>query len=468
MKQCKLCSKALPDRARFCPSCGTECTAATPDSSPRRQTGRVEADTRAVSGDRKKRRKVRQTRLIGFVLAVLAVMAGVIFALSEGCRKPAVQSYPAAPAETQDKPGYTSQFADSDASSTKIEVPGVTGLPLAEARLQLERLGLAVEATAAGYDPAYADGIVLSQSKAAGEWALSGDHVALTYNALPLTCNVFAFGPREGRITLGNLLEVCGTLGTTNPTFAFSIIIHAGADYELKGGFRCLTGANEKMPIARVNTQLVREGKAIRGLIAENAYDDSIGWTISLDDWTGFHFDNVTGYDVVISSREDAALSIGRSYQPMDTKSMTLLDCGFDGGRIRLDVATQKQMIIRLTDVDLSTGYPNSAEVAGDRAPVWQVKLPVNSYQWIAVTIDGSGGEPVGEMKATGTQFIETKSTAKNARPSSFDGVSYTVDGDTLVISVTVPDGQTYNVYEIAWLELTMGDGAYTFKTRIR
>ena len=417
--------------------------------------------------------------LLLLALAAALIVAALLFILPNACAKTTVQStpaYPAALAGTDvanagavDGPqAYTSQFTQTDAESAKVEMPDVTGQPLAQAKKQLEQLGLVVESAASGYDASKADSTVLTQSKQPGEWALTEDHVALTYNALPMTLNVFGFAPHEGRITLGNLIAVCKMLDTTNPTFSFSIVIHAQEEYELKGGFRCLTGEGEETPIARVNTQLLREGKAIKGLVADNAYDDSIGWTIALDDWTGFHFDHVTGYDVTVTSREDESLQLKRSYSPDETKSMTLLDCGFDGGRVRLDVTGQKQWIIRLTDEALAAGYPNSVQGKGDKAPVWEVKLPIDSYRWIEAVIDGMDGQSIDAMQAEGLKFLYSKTTAKDKKPSSFDGVSYKVDGDTLVIAVTVPDADEFRVYDIAWLELSLYDGAYQFKTRIR
>ena len=480
MRRCESCSEPIPDQAKFCPSCGEECTplAETIAAEPTARPDEPYTDSSAqdcpddqprvpAHGAKRKRRRIRRARFFPLLGIVLLLIVGIVLLL-RGCgKRAALQATPALPADAQATPVYTSQFASTDASATQLEVPDVVGMAFDAACARLEQAGLVVDASAAGYDSASAVNAVLTQSRAAGETALSGDHIALTYNALPLTLNAFAFSPREGRITLGNLIAVCDLLDTTNPTFTFSVVIHATEDYELKGGFRCLTGASEKTPITRVNTQLLREGKAIQGLVAENAYDDSIGWTISLDDWTGFHFDHVTGYDVTIASRADASLSLSSSYSPVQTKSMTLLDCGFSGGRVRLDVAGQKQLVIRLTDDNLHTGYTNSAS-PGTRAPVWTVKLPIDSYRWIEATVDGSGGEPTAQMRATGRMFVDDKGGADDKKPVAFDGVSCSVDGDTLVIFVTIPDELDYSVYEIAWLELTSDNGAMTFKSRIR
>ena len=80
-----------------------------------------------------------------------------------------------------------------------------------------------------------------------------------------------------------------------------------------------------------------------------------------------------------------------------------------------------------------------------------------------AATVDGTGGEPLSGMRATGGLFA-----GKDSKAKSFDGVSYTVEGNVMVVSVPIPKDIGFDPYELTWMELATGDGAYPKKIKIR
>lgn len=469
------CNKPLSDSAKFCTTCGAVCADAENDFRPNatekapgaqpdgRPAKRAEpAGKTPGTPVRKKRKPAKKGKggLYILIAAALLIAAAIIVVSTRGCKKPA--SVPAA-ALVDTKIESGSDVVSPDGSSARVETPELTGLPLADASAKLAQAGLVADVHEAGYDPAYADSVVTAQSVAAGEWLTKGDHVTLSVNTLPLSLTVLQTSVRSGRITLGNVVEICRTMGTNNPNFDYSIVIHAVEDYEFKGGFRCLVGTGEETPISRVNTQFLRDGTLVNGFESAVGYKDSIVWTFALEDWMGFHFENVTGYDVYLSNRVDTASAVSKSFLPDATKSMALIDCPTNNGRIRVDIPTSSALTIRITDDKLPGGYTNSPNGTGSLAPKWDSKLVMSSYKWISATIDGTGGEAQDAMQATGSKF-----TKKGGQATTFDGVSYTAEGDVMVISVPIPADMDFDPYAISYIELSFGDGAYTEKIKVQ
>ena len=478
MKRCKRCNKLLIDTAKFCTTCGAVCedaaetdaakpSAAEAPRAPKPDAQKAVPDNaaEAKAPAQKKRKSKKKKRRIGtlvLLIVALIIAAAIILVAARSCKRAKPASVP--PAALADTQGAEDAApAAPDASLTRIEVPTLTGLTLAEATQKLEDMGLVADVYETGYDPAYADGYVFTQDVAAGSTLSKGDHVALTANALPLSLTVLQTSVRAGRITLGNVVEICRSMGTTNPNFDYSIVIHAVEDYEIKGGFRCLVGSDEETPISRVNTQFLREGTLVNGLSSTVAYDDAIAWTFALEDWMSFHFENVTGYDVYLTNRVDTATAVAKSFAPDKVQSMALVDCPTNAGRIHVDIPTADALAIRITDAALPAGYENSPAGTGTSVPKWEVKLVVGSYLWISATVDGTNGEPQESMQATGRQFVQ-----KGAQPTSFPGVSYTVNETVMVISVPIPADIGFDPYAISYLELNFGDGAYTDKIKIQ
>lgn len=483
MRRCKRCNKPIHDSAERCPTCGAPVEDVPEKATPqpvtpqraRTKAASPAADARisapaqkpspareaASSASKKTGVKPKQSAPVKqggrgtVVLLILAVIiaAALILVLVKRCGGKSASAQPAS---------AEAVAAASEAVSTRVSAPDVVGLNVNEASEKLASLGLAADTLPAPFDAAYSDGAVLAQSVAAGEPLVKGDHVTLTVNTLPLSLEVLQISPRAGRITLSNLLEICRSMGTTNPNFDYKIVIHAVEEYQLIGGFRCLVGSDEETPISRVTTQLLREGASVKGFESAVAYEDSIAWTFALEDWMGFHFENVTGYEVSIASRVDASGGAQKTFLPEQVRSMAIVDSVFEGGSVRVDIPAENALTVRITDDALVSGYSNSP-TAGSAKPKWDVKLVVGSYLWLCATVDGTNGEPQSGMRASGQQFV-----GKGSKAMSFDGVSYTVDGNVMVISVPIPADIEFDPYKLTWMEITTGDGAYTKKIKIQ
>ena len=456
MKRCGKCGKIMADRAQFCPVCGARVDAPAGDAGPVRKADKPR---------RKKRRLTRAGMLLLGALALLAIFAVLLITGVIGKRGPKLQSYTPAETAAPVSPAQTSGAEAPEAEAGIVEIPTLTGLDEPGARQKLTELGLVPETEEAGFDSAYADGAVLSQSVAPGAWANAGDTVLLTVNRLPLTFQATWTEPRSGRLLLGNLVNVCKGLGTANPNFTYTVEMVTEAEtYSLSGGFRCLTGPNEAEPVSRLSGNLYKSKQNIGGVLTQMVAEDHVQFTFEIDNWTGFNDAYITAYRVTVASKENPEIQAGRTFSVEQAAGGVLMSQGFDGGWLTVEATGPKQLLLRLTDDRLPDGYACSP-MKGSGVPLWDIKLFQASYKWIDVQVDGRDCPSVDAMNLVTTQLYEEKS-GKGAAAAAFSGASYTAEGNDLVITVNLPGATEHDPFAMNWVELTIGGQVIKMKMK--
>ncbi len=468
MKKCPNCHKLIPVGAAFCPDCGAKAgtypaddastihftqpasTASAPaqPASETRTKPRVNAPAksggaaRAAAPRRKKPRSGGKPAgiLIGIVV-LAAVVVLIVLLAGKGCAGKA-----AVPALDSAAFGATTAAQDSaGAPSAAIVMPDVTGKSESEAFAALNAMGIPVR-TEVGYDASLPLGTVHAQNPAAGTSLTAGEMVTLSVNATPLTFKVLQYAPRKARVTMGNLLEVCGAMNTTNPQFNYNILFQFPEQFTLPGAFRCLSGAGEATPVKLSGSaSLVREGKNIGSIESVVAGDD---------------------YKVTVTSQADASQTVTRVYSPEDVKSIQLVGASFEGGTVAVDAPAAQTLTVRLTDDALESGYTNSA-APGALTPAWEVKICEGSYRWLSIALDGKHGEPLDGMALTVKQLYRKEANPKDKNPATIPGATYSLVNGAFVISIPLPEDSEQDVYAFRWIDVSLADGKSSARIKL-
>ena len=434
MVQCPKCGKTVKSNAAFCPTCGATIPPEV-EKKPDQRTASAGAKSAYSqqpsknAGSKKKKKKSVGPLILAAVLVIAAVAAVIILLNGKKKKSAELDAYLASGNEASSLVAVT-----DGAAVTGSQSDGVS--------------------EAAKDNPA----LVTSQTA-------PGEVLIPEQEETPLTFKVLQYSPRAARITIGNLVESCSTLDTTNPKYTCSILFKFPEEFTLNGGFQCLTGEGEATPVKTTGTpQLVRDAVGIKGIEAAVAGDDSVTWVLNIGDWTGFYFDQVEYYDVTVTSIADPAQQIHHIYTPAEAKTINYMDGKLKNGSIQVDVPGENQLTIRLTDDLLQTGYMNSPE-KGKANPVWEIQLCESSYKWLDIVLDGTHGEAIDQMTVTAKQmFAEDRDKAKAA---TFEGVTYTVVDNTFVISVQLPEDLQQSIYRMKWMEVSMQDGKVTKKIKL-
>lgn len=461
MKRCPKCGERFADDARFCPACGTRIGAKQQDEQSSKQLQ-----------PRKKKKTI--SRLLILILCVLLIAILIAIMINAGIigKKNKLQTYAPDTQQTEapaipDETGLHANNAQPAATDALTEMPLVIGLAEQDATQQLEKLGLTVQIDTPAYDAAQPEGVVLEQSVPKGTFVNYAEAVMLTVNRLPLALQAIWISPREGRLMMGNLLEICRMMDTTNPNYEFQVQILTKDDpYTLAGGFRCLTGPNEETPISRLNTKFYKGAQNLGKIESQLAGSDYVTWSIAIDDWTGFNAADIQGYSITITSKANPDLKMEKEFATEQTTGNTLLKASFEDGAVELEAESDKKMIIRLTDDQLLDHYSVSP-AKGAGKPVWEIKVCEASYKWIDVVVDGSDCTDLQAMNMTTSQLYADKSV-KGKAASQFGGAFYQVEDHTLVITVQIPEDTGHSMYAMQWLEISMRDGSLSQKFKIQ
>lgn len=252
-------------------------------------------------------------------------------------------------------------------------------------------------------------------------------------------------------------------------TYYYTITMHALNGLELHGSLRY--APEEPSPVTRISAfaRYLRTEHNARATLTES---DGISWIVEIPKRLMFNARDISGCTVQIHTTGKNALSLEKKFDAADvlTDDSAVTEIN-DMCTLRVTVPEQKKLVVSIQDPLLKTGYTNSPDGQGSHSPVWYIKAKISTSLWVEAKLDGRESPTLDDnmqFRAGEYHYLKDGSNKYHAKTFDLSTASYHIDGDTIVMELTVPDELKHDFRKLIWIEITMNNGTQKSHYRIR
>ncbi len=189
---------------------------------------------------------------------------------------------------------------------------------------------------------------------------------------------------------------------------------------------------------------------------------DKLSWLLTMKKWFGFDLSKVSGFEFTIYNAYDTRQKIVYNFDTDAVATDTLLHTSLrKGGVLRVQVHDKNSITITITDPKLRDGYKNSPDEPGAIDPFWHVQAIINAKGWVEARIEGKDGQDIHNMDYYAGEYHRLKddSNQYNATSAEVPVKSYKIDGNDVMMSLTVPSGAGLNLKYLEQIAVDMNNG---------
>ncbi len=190
--------------------------------------------------------------------------------------------------------------------------------------------------------------------------------------------------------------------------------------------------------------------------------DNKISWLVSMENWFNFNLDSVSGFDLTIYNAYDTRQKLTYYFDKESVVTDTLLYTSLrKGGTLRLEVPDPQSITVTIMDPKLRDGYKNSPDEPGAIDPFWQVKAIINAKAWVEFILEGQEGQDISSMDFYAGEYHRLKddSNKYHATSTPVTNCHYSINGNDVVMSMTLPTGIGYNIKYLEQIAVDMNNG---------
>ena len=190
--------------------------------------------------------------------------------------------------------------------------------------------------------------------------------------------------------------------------------------------------------------------------------ENKVSWLVNMEDWFNFDLDDVTGFDLTIYNAYDTRQKLTYYFDKESVVTDTLLYTSLrKGGTLRVEVPDSQNITVTIMDPKLRDGYKNSPDEPGAIDPFWQVKAIINAKAWVEFILEGQDGQDINSMDYHAGEYhrLKDNSNQYHATSSPVADCSYHINGNDVVMSMTLPAGIGFNLKYLEQIAVDMNNG---------
>lgn len=217
----------------------------------------------------------------------------------------------------------------------------------------------------------------------------------------------------------------------------------------------------EDAQIAKVSTEL-----HCKELIYHSKHprveSNKLSWLVGMEKWFQFDLNDIGGFEFTIYNAYDTRQKITYYFDRSVAITDILLHTSLrKGGELLVQVHDGSNLTVTITDPKLRDGYKNSPDEPGAIDPFWQVRAIVNSKQWVEMVVEGQDGQNINEMDYYAGEYhrLKDNSNQYHAEATAVAVKSYSVSGNDVMMSMTVPTEAGMNLKYLQQIAVDMNNG---------
>lgn len=244
--------------------------------------------------------------------------------------------------------------------------------------------------------------------------------------------------------------------------FRYNLEMHAQREISLKGKIIFRKPTRHEAPrITKLSSELwckqhVYHSKHPR--IETN----KISWLVSMPKWFNFDLADASGFDLTLYNAYDTRQKLVYHFDKDAVVTDTMLHTSLrKGGEMRVEVPDPTHLTVTITDPKLQDGYKNSPAEPGAIDPLWHAKAIINAKAWAEVKVEGKEGQDINSMDYYAGLYVRLKDNSNqyHATSSQLSDCQYRVEGNNVIMSLTLPKDTGANLKYIQKIAVDMNNG---------
>lgn len=244
--------------------------------------------------------------------------------------------------------------------------------------------------------------------------------------------------------------------------FRYNLEMHAQREIELKGKIIFRKPTRHEAPrVTKLSSELwckqhVYHSKHPR--IETN----KISWLVTMPKWFNFDLDSASGFDLTLYNAYDTRQKLVYHFDKDAVVTDTMLHTSLrKGGELRVEVPNPTNLTITITDPKLQDGYKNSPTEPGAIDPLWHAKAIINAKAWAEAKVEGQDGQSIDNMDYYAGLYVRLKDNSNqyHAESSPLSDCQYRVEGNNVIMTLTLPEGTGVNLKYIQRIAVDMNNG---------